>query len=43
LLLFLIIVLRILLCRFAADGDSEYGAEILLRQRIELERKTRKS
>jgi hypothetical protein len=41
LLLFLIFVLRILLRRFAADGDSEHGAEILLHQRIELERKTR--
>jgi hypothetical protein len=31
LLLLLIIVLRILLHRVAADRDSEYGPEILLR------------
>jgi hypothetical protein len=40
-LFFLLVVLRILLRRFAADGDSEYVAEIFLRQIIELKRKSK--
>jgi hypothetical protein len=43
LLLFLIVVLRILLRRVAADMDLEYVAEVFLRQSIELERKLRVS
>jgi hypothetical protein len=43
LLLFLFVILRILLRRFAANGNSEYVAEVFLRQSIELEKKFRVS